>query len=135
MATKTISESIADLTFFNLVLKLKSLLPRINDNTLSTQGDTIAAVGTTTNLSAAVVTASTIAASNLTAAIPTAPTKAEVDAGINTLKTAVVAILDIKADNADLETLRTQTEARLDGAESKIDTIIAALKTTGVIAE
>lgn len=131
----TITELINDFNFYDEKEKIKTLFRRIDAKTLSEQGATIAAIGTTTNLSAAVVVASTIAASNFTAAIPAEPTKAEVDAGIDTLKTAVVAILDIKADNADLETLRTQTEARLDAIEAKMDVIIAALKTTGVIAE
>jgi hypothetical protein len=88
----------------------------------------VAAIGTTSNLSAAVVANTTIAASNLTAAVSADPTKAEVDAGIDTLKSAVVTALNLKADNVDVETLRTQVEARLDVIEAKIDALIAALK-------
>lgn len=91
------------------------------------------ALGTTSNLSPAVVVATVIAASNLTAAIPAEPTKAEVDAGIDTLKTAAVTALNLKADNVDVETLRTQTEARLDAIEAKIDEVIAKLKAAALM--
>jgi hypothetical protein len=100
----------------------------------NSQAAAIAALGVTSNLSAAVVTATVIANSNFTAAIPAEPTKAEVDVGIDTLRTAVVSALDVKADNADLETLRTQVEARIDAVEAKFDAIIAALKTAGIMA-
>ncbi len=98
------------------------------------QATVIAALGTTSNLSAAVVAATTIAASNLTAVSAPDPTKAEVDTGIDTLKTAVVTALNLKADNVDVETLRTQAEARLDAIEAKVDAVIAALKTAGLMA-
>jgi hypothetical protein len=68
------------------------------------QAAAIAALGTTTNMSA----------SNLTAAIPTAPTKAEVDAGINALA--------------------AKAEARLDAIESKVDAFLASLKAAGLMA-
>lgn len=87
----------------------------------------VAPLGATSNLSALAVTATSIAASNFTAAVAAEPTKAEVDFGINTLKTAVVTALDLKADNADCELLRTQTEARLDAIEAKVDAVIASL--------
>lgn len=98
------------------------------------QASAVAALGATSNMSALVVTATVIANSNFTAAIPAEPTKAEVDAGIDALRNAVVAALDIKADNADVETLRTQAEARLDAVEAKIDAVIAALKAAGLMA-
>lgn len=63
----------------------------------------VAALGSTTNLPV----------SNMTAAIPAEPTKAEVDAGINTLRVAA--------------------EARLDAVEAKIDAVIAALKAAGMM--
>lgn len=93
----------------------------------------VAALGTTTALSAAVVAAATIANSNLTAAVPAEPTKAEVDTGIDTLRTAAVGYLNVKADNVDVETLRTQVEARLDGAEAKIDAVITSLVAAGLM--
>lgn len=64
----------------------------------------VAAIGATSNLPA----------SNLVAAIPAEPTKAEVDAGIDTLRVAA--------------------EARLDVIEAKIDAVIAALKAAGMMA-
>lgn len=100
----------------------------------ASQATVIAALGATTNLSAAVVVATDIPASNLTAAIPSAPTKAEIDAGINAVVLNIETALDLKADNADVETLRTQSEARLDAIEAKVDALIAALKTAGLMA-
>lgn len=94
----------------------------------------IAALGSTSNLSALVVANTIIAASNFTASNAAAPTKAEVDAGIDTLKTAVVTALNLKADNVDCETLRTQIEVRLDAIEAKIDAFLAANKTSGQMA-
>lgn len=93
----------------------------------------VAVLGSTSNLSAAVVSATVIAASDLTAVDSAHPTKAEVDTGIDTLKSAVVSALDLKADNADLETLRTQAEARLDAIEAKIDAVINALVAAGLM--
>jgi len=63
----------------------------------------VAALGVTTNLPV----------SNLTAAIPAEPTKAEVDAGINTLRVAA--------------------EARLDAIEAAVDAVTAALKAAGMM--
>ena len=131
----TIKESIQDLTFFDEIAKLKTIFTKIDAKTLAEQGATIAALGTTSNLSAAVVAATTITNSAGTYAIPAEPTGVEVDTAIDALRTKVVVALDIKADNVDLETLRTQVESRLDAIESKLDVVIAALKTTGVIAE
>lgn len=88
----------------------------------------VSAIGTTANLSALVPAAASISASNFTAAIPAEPTKAEVDAGIDALKAKVVTALGLKADNADVETLRTEVEARLDVIEAKVDLIIANFK-------
>lgn len=68
------------------------------------QAAVIAALGTTTALSA----------SDLTAAIPSAPTKAEVDAGI--------------------DALAAKAEARLDAIESKVDAFLAAIKAAGLMA-
>ncbi|OFZ54972.1 MAG: hypothetical protein A2428_03100 [Bdellovibrionales bacterium RIFOXYC1_FULL_54_43] len=68
------------------------------------------------------VTATVIAGSNLVAVNAAEPTKAEVDTGIDTLKTAVVTALDLKADNADLVTVA-----------AKLDAVIAALKVAGLM--
>lgn len=125
--------------------------------------DNVAALGATSNLTALVPTAATlstpvvvatnVAASNFTAADPAHPTKAEIDTGIDTVILAVETALDLKtdnadlvtfrtealaalllkADNADVETLRTEVEARLDAAEAKIDAVIAALIAAGLM--
>ncbi len=94
-------------------------LPAVMGNTT----DLPAALGATTNMTALVVAAASIPASNFTAGNAAEPTKAEVDAGIDTLKTAVVSYLDVKADNVDVETLRAEAEARLDAAEAKLDAV------------
>lgn len=104
------------------------------DSGSNLQASAIAALGATSNMTALAVTATVIANSNFTAAIPAEPTKAEVDAGIDTLRTAVVNALNLKADNADAETLRTEAEARLDAIEAKIDAVIAALKAASLMA-
>ncbi len=84
-------------------------------------------LGTTTALSALVVAATTFTASAGTFAVPAEPTGAEVDTAIDQATAKVKAVVDIKADNADVETLRTQTEARLDAIEAKVDAILTAL--------
>lgn len=88
----------------------------------------------TTPLTALVPAASSLTAS--AAAISTADTytDAAVNAGIDAAVDLVIAeldtALDLKADNADVETLRTETEARLDAIEAQnlevIDALIAA---------
>lgn len=100
----------------------------------ATQASVIAALGVTSNLSVLVVTATDIPASNFTAAIPAEPTKAEIDAGIDAVVLNIEAALDLKSDNADVETLRTQSEARMDAIEAKVDALIAALKAAGLMA-
>ena len=129
----TIKQEVNGLNWVNLIVKLKSIFIKIESEKII-KATAIAAMGNTTDLIAAVVVPATIADSNLTAANAAAPTKAEVDAGINTLKAAVVNVLNIKADNVDLETLITSTEARLAAIEAKVDAVIAALKTSGVTA-
>lgn len=129
----TIKQEVSGLNWVNLIVKLKSIFTKIESEKII-KATAIAAMGNTTDLIAAVVVPATIADSNLTAANAAAPTKAEVDAGINTLKAAVVNVLNIKADNVDLETLITSTEARLAAIEAKVDAVIAALKTSGVTA-
>ena len=98
------------------------------------QAATIAALGVTSNMSALVVTAATLSNSTATYAVPAEPTGAEVDSAVNALAAKVITALAAKADNADAETLRTQAEARLDAVEAKIDAVIAALKTAGLMA-
>lgn len=100
----------------------------------ASQATVIAALGATSALSALAVTATDIPASNFTAANAAEPTKAEIDAGIDAVVLNIESALNLKADNADVETLRTQSEARLDAIEAKIDAVIAALKTAGLMA-
>jgi hypothetical protein len=98
------------------------------------QAASVAALGVTSNMSALAVTAAVITDSAGTYALPAEPTGAEVDTAINALRDKVETALDLKADNADAETLRTQAEARIDAVEAKIDAVIAALKTAGLMA-
>lgn len=89
----------------------------------------IAALGSTSNMTALSPTAANISAVSGTYGNATEPTGAEVDTSINVLTTAVNTKLDLKADNADVETLRTEAEARIDAVEAKVDAVIAAMKT------
>lgn len=98
------------------------------------QAAAVAALGTTTNMTAFVITAAVISPSAGTYAVPATPTGAEVDTAINQLAAKVVTALADKADNADAETLRTEAEARLDAIEAKVDAVIAALKTASLMA-
>lgn len=133
------------------------------DSGSNPQAAAVAVFGATTNLSALVVTptaltpavvaATTFAATVGTYALPAEPTGAEVDATVDAALAQVKAVVDIKADNADLETmrgevetalddkadnadvetLRTETEGRLDAIESKINAVITALKGAGLM--
>ena len=95
--------------------------------------DEVDAIGSTADMSALVPSAASISASNLTAVSAPDPTKAEVDAGIDALKNKVITALDLKADNADVETMRGEAEDRLDVIEAKIDEVIAALKAANLM--
>ncbi len=88
-----------------------------------------------TNLAALVVTATNVAASNFTAADPAQPTKAEIDTGIDTVVLAIETALDLKADNADVETLRTSIETRLDAIDTGIASILTSLKNAGLMSD
>lgn len=87
-----------------------------------------------TNLAALAVTATDVALSNFTAANAAAPTKAEVDTGINTVVLAIETALDLKSDNTDVETLRTSIETRLDAIDTAIAALITAMKNSGQMA-
>lgn len=110
----------------------------------ATQATTIAALGSTSNFSALVVAAAGLVAGTPTAAAQGASydqtaLNAALDlkteqADFAQLVTDMNAALLLKADNVDAETLRTQVEARMDAVEAKIDAVIAALKTAGVMA-
>lgn len=97
------------------------------------QAATVAAI-TSTNLTALVAAATVIVDSDLVAVDAANPAKAEVDTGINALKGSVVTALNLKADNADVETLRGEIETRLDAIETKLNQILVALKAAGLMA-
>ena len=93
----------------------------------------VAAFGSTTNLTALAVTATTFAGA--ACAGGSTPTATQVNTAIDTATGLVKTALDLKADNADCETLRTETEARLDAIETKINAVIAALKAASLMAK
>lgn len=96
--------------------------------------DYIAPIGTTSNLSALVITPATLTNSAATFVDGAQPTGAEVDTAITASQAKVITALALKADNADVETLRTQVEARLDAIEAKIDAILAKLVAASLMA-
>ncbi len=128
------------------------------------QGVAVANLGASTNLTALVVaataitspsvTATNVAASNFTAGNAAEPTKAEIDAGIDTVVLAIEGALDLKADNADIltmeteleaalllksdnadvEILRTEVETRLDTIEAKLNALLTSLRDAALIA-
>ena len=108
------------------------------DTGANPQAASVAAFGATANMSALVVSACSFVASNATLSTgdtySDAAVKASIDGAIDVATAAAKAILDIKADNADVETLRTEAEARLDAIEAKINAVIAALKAAALMA-
>ena len=94
----------------------------------------IAAIKPTVDLTAAVVAATTFVATAGVYFAPGAPTGAEVNTVVDGALAKVKAVVDLKSDNADLETLRGEVETRLDTIETKIDAVIAALKAVGMMA-
>jgi len=86
----------------------------------------IIALGTTTNLSPLVVAPTTIAAS--ACAGGDTPSATDVDLAIDAATLAIASALDLKCDNADAETLRTQTESRLAAIEAKMDAMLGSMK-------
>jgi hypothetical protein len=83
---------------------------------------TVAAIPASANLSVPVVAAATVANTDITAS-----QLAVVAADLN-------AALDNKADNADLVTLGSEVESRMDAVEAKINAVIASLKAAGLMA-
>jgi predicted RecA/RadA family phage recombinase len=83
------------------------------------------------------------AGTNLTALVPAASTIADVSTGggntyadsvINAMIVEIKSALLLKADNTDVETLRTEEETRQDAQDTAIAAIIAALKAAGLMA-
>jgi hypothetical protein len=101
------------------------------------KADNIAAIGATTNLTALAVTpaAATASAAVLSTSntYTDAAVKTSIDGAVDALKGKVLTALDLKADNADVETLRGQVETRLDGVEAKFDALVAALVAAGLM--
>ncbi len=104
------------------------------DNGVFPEGAAVANISPTSDMTALVPAASAISASAGTYAIAAEPTGAEVDTAIDELKDKVDTSLDLKADNADVETLRVESEARLDAVEAKIDALLVQLRAVNVIA-
>lgn len=98
------------------------------------QAVTVANFGTVADLTLSVVAATTFTPSAGTFAVPGEPTAAEVNATIDEATAKVKAVVDVKADNADVETLRGEVETRLDNIETKINAVLTALKNAGLMA-
>ena len=88
----------------------------------------VVAIGSTDNLTELVPAASSISASTGTYSNGAEPTGTEIDTAIDEATAKLDTALDLKSDNVDVETLRTEVEARLDVIEVKVDAILAALK-------
>lgn len=101
-------------------------------STLS-QAANVEELGATANLTALSPTAASITDTDGTYNNAAEPTGAEVDATVDALRDKVETALDLKADNADVETLRGEVEARLDDVEAKVDELIAALVASGLM--
>lgn len=99
---------------------------------LGSPAGAVAAIGTTTNLAAAVVAPVTMTPA--ACAGGASPSATNVNTAIDSATAQIKGFLDAKADNVDLETLRTQVEARLDTIEAKVDAIITALKGASLMA-
>lgn len=88
--------------------------------------------GATSNLTPLVPVATTFAGA--ATAGGAAPTATQVNAAIDAATALVKTALDLKADNADTETLRTEVEARLDALEAKVNAILTSLKAASYMA-
>lgn len=100
MAEKTIDQLILEITWYDIVAKVKAIFTKINSTKLTaSKATTITALGVTSDLTAISATFADLAAS----------------------RTAV-------------NTLKTETETRLDTIEAKIDSLIAKLKMAGLVA-
>lgn len=111
----------------------KELADAVDSLHAISEAATIAAISST-NMTAAAVAPTTFTASAGVFAVPAEPTGAEVDSAIDAATAKVKAVVDIKADNVDLETLRTEAEARIDAVESKINAILVSLKNAHIMA-
>lgn len=92
---------------------------------LQRKAKTVKVIGSTSTLTALVITAASLGSSAINET--NVYTDAAVNAGIDAASVATETALDLKADNADVETLRAEVETRLDNIEAKIDALLAAL--------
>jgi hypothetical protein len=111
---------------YDVKAKINELVAAANAAGLFDQADAIADIKPTSNMTA--ITAHTAA----TAIAATYDDLAAARTSVNTLRTDVEAALDEHDDG--LTTLRAEAEARLDAIETKLDAILAALASSGVIA-
>jgi predicted RecA/RadA family phage recombinase len=83
------------------------------------------------------------AGTNLTAVSPAETTLSDLstgggntytDAAVNAIFDEVQTALNLKSDNADIETLRAEVETRLDAIDTGIAAILTALKNAGLMA-
>ena len=111
---------------YDLKSKVDELIDAANAAGLFDQADAIADIKPTANLTAITAHTATTAIAAAYADLAAARTS------VNALRTDVETALG--QDDATLTTLRAETEARLDAIETKLDAILAALASSGVIA-
>ena len=134
-ATKTNTDKVLGIAWANAATNDTTVLVKLiakkgDQNTTLTQAANVAALGITNNLTALAVTPVTF--TGAATAGGSSPSASNVNDAIDALAAEVKTAVDAKADNADVETLRTEVEARLDAIEAKVDAEIAALKAAGL---
>ena len=108
------------------------LLPYVNSAISGTAADTVAILPTV-DLTALVVAPTTFAPSAITTFSADHTTAAEFDTEMDVELAFIKTALDLKTDNVDAETLRTETEARLGAIETKLDGIRTSLQVAGLM--
>lgn len=107
---------------------IKVWLQPFSSAAIAGQAADVAAIGVTAALTALVPVAATITD------LVTAGGNTYSDAAINAMIVELKAAYLLKADNADVETLRGQVEARIDVIEAKVDGYRTALQAAGLMA-
>jgi len=92
----------------------------------------VVAFGVTANLTALAPIAVTMTGAACAGAAT--PSATDVNAAINSATAEIKGFIDAKADNADVETLRTEVEARLDALEAKVNAVLTSLKAASYMA-
>lgn len=134
----SVGESTADTDFFSPLALGGST--EMSDFLTAVPVTHLALLGSTTNLTALVPAIATISASGVTLTTAggntysDASTKTAIDGAADALAAKVITALGLKADNVDVETLRTEIEARLDALDAKADAIIGKLITAKIMA-